>query len=261
VSVRIDQVSVIGSGVMGSGIGQSLATAGYRTRVYDRDPAQLERAALFVRTGRYGLDRGVERGKLTREDADAALARLEFCSELDAAVTTADLVIEAVPESLAVKIPLLRRLDELTPVNAILASNSSGLSVTAMSSATDRPERVLTWHWASPPVVQPFAEIVRTERTDPAVVAAVVEVATRCGKNPVVVTENERKWGYAANRIYVAMVAEAEKVVADGVATREQVDQLMCDAYSWPVGPFAMLRGANEGWGEGWSGTSGKALT
>ncbi|HTK66022.1 MAG TPA: 3-hydroxyacyl-CoA dehydrogenase family protein [Pseudonocardia sp.] len=101
----------------------------------------------------------------------------------------------------------------------------------------------------------------RTERTDPEVVDAVVETAIRCGKNPVVVTENERKWGYAANRVYLETVAEAEKVVADGVATREQVDQLMCDAYSWPVGPFAMLRGANEGWGEGWSGTSGAALS
>jgi 3-hydroxyacyl-CoA dehydrogenase len=245
---------------MGSGIAQSLATAGYVTLVHDRDPGQLERAATFVRTGRYGFDRGVERGKLTREAADEAFARLEFCPELDA-VADVDLVIEAVPESLELKIPLLRRLDELTPAHAILASNSSGLSVIAMAAATGRPERVLAWHWASPPVVQRFAEIVRTARTDQAVVHAVVEVATRCGKNPVVITENERKWGYAANRIYAALLAEANAVVADGVATREQVDQLMCDAYSWPVGPFAMVKGANEGWGEGWSGTSGKLLS
>jgi 3-hydroxybutyryl-CoA dehydrogenase len=257
--MSVERVSVIGSGVMGSGIAQSLATAGYPVRVHDRAPAQLQRASEFVRSGRHGLERGVLRGKLTPTEAEEAFARLEFVAELEPAAE-ADLIIEAVPESLALKVPLLRRLDELAGESTILASNSSGLSVTAMAAGTGRPGKVLTWHWASPPVVRRFAEIVRTPRTEQSAVDAVVAVAKRCGKNPVVINESERRWGYAANRIYAALVAEAERVVADGVATHEQVDQLMCDAYSWPAGPFAVLRGANEGWGEGRSGSSGNLL-
>jgi 3-hydroxyacyl-CoA dehydrogenase len=131
---------------------------------------------------------------------------------------------------------------------AILASNTSGFSIAALGAATGRPERVVGWHWASPPPVMKFAEIVAADATSDATIETVVEVARACGKNPVVVKDNAMAWGFVANRVYFAMIREAQRVVDDGVATREQVNQLMVDCFRWPVGPFAMVAGATSGW-------------
>ena len=119
-----------------------------------------------------------------------------------------------------------------------------------MAGATGRPERVIGWHWASPAYVMRLAEIVASAATAPEVTETVVAVAGRCGKNPVVVKDNAMAWGFVANRIYFAMLREASRVVEEGVATQEQVNQLMVDCYRWPVGPFAMVKGATSGWKE-----------
>jgi 3-hydroxyacyl-CoA dehydrogenase len=241
------KLGVIGAGVMGSGIAQVTATAGYETVCYDVDPAALERAREHVTTGRYGVERGVDRGKLTRADADAALARLSFTTELDEAATV-DLVVEAVPENLELKQQVFRDLDARAPKDAILASNTSGFPIVQIAEVTARPSLVIGWHWASPPVVMRLAEIVRTDATSDAVVATVSELATACGKNPVVVKDTTSAWGFVANRVYRAMIQEANQVVDEGIATHEQVDTLMVDCFNWPVGPFGMTRGARSGW-------------
>jgi len=243
------RVGVIGAGVMGSGIAQCLATAGFETRCYDIDAAALERGRINVTTGRYGLERGVERGKLDRESADAALARLAFTDDLEQAAA-ADLVVECVPERLDLKIRTFRDLDRLAPDRAVLASNTSGFSIAALAAATDRPGSVVGWHWASPAVVMRFAEIVRTEETLDSAVETVCEAAERCGKNPIVVRDQAMAWGFVANRVYAAMLREAQRVVDDGVADRAAINQLMVDCFNWPVGPFAMVQGATEGWNE-----------
>lgn len=241
------RVGVIGAGVMGSGIAQTTATAGIETRCYDPDPAALERATEAVRTGRYGVERGVERGKLSDDEALAALARLHFTDDFDEAAD-ADLVIECVPEQLDLKIATFRKLDATAPEGAILASNTSGFSIAAIAAATDRPGQVVGWHWASPPVIMRFAEVVRAPSTDEATVSRVCETATACGKNPIVVNDNPRVWGFVANRVYGAMLQEASQVVAEGMATRDEVNQLMVDAFNWPVGPYGMVQGATKGW-------------
>jgi len=241
------RVGVIGAGVMGSGIAQTTATAGIETRCYDPDPAALERATEAVRTGRYGVERGVERGKLSDDEALAALARLHFTDDFDEAAD-ADLVIECVPEQLDLKIATFRKLDATAPKGAILASNTSGFSIAAIAAATDRPGQVVGWHWASPPVIMRFAEVVRAPSTDEATVSRVCETATACGKNPIVVNDNPRVWGFVANRVYGAMLQEASQVVAEGMATRDEVNQLMVDAFNWPVGPYGMVQGATKGW-------------
>jgi 3-hydroxybutyryl-CoA dehydrogenase len=242
------RVGVIGAGVMGSGIAQTIATAGYPTVCFDVDEGALDRARGHVTTGRYGMDRAVERGKLTREQADAALARLELSTSFEAAAS-ADIVIEAVPEHLSLKIRVFRDLDEAAPASTILASNTSGFSIAAIAAATGRPDRVIGWHWASPAVVMRFAEIVRTRETADSTIDRVREIATACGKNPIVVNDAETKWGFVANRVYFAAIDEAKRVVDEGVATPEEVDRLMMDCYGWPTGPYAMVRGATEGWG------------
>jgi 3-hydroxybutyryl-CoA dehydrogenase len=241
------RVGVLGAGVMGSGIAQVTATAGYATVCCDVDAEALERGRELVQTGRYGLERGVERGKLTREQADAASARLSFTSSLEA-VTDVDLVIEAVPERLALKLAVFRDLDAAAPPHTVLASNTSGFPIAAMAAVTGRPDRVIGWHWASPAPVMRFAEIVRTRDTADPTVELVRDVATACGKNPVVVRDVDTAWGFVANRVYAATLVEARRVVDDHVASAEDVDQLMMDCFGWPAGPFAMIRGATSGW-------------
>lgn len=232
---------------MGSGIAQVTATAGYETRCYDVDADALRRAREHVTTGRYGLDRGVERGKVSREAADAALQRITFTSSFDEAASAA-VVVEAVPENLELKQKVFRDLDAAAPPDTILASNTSGFPIVQLAEVTARPERVIGWHWASPPVVMRLAEIVRTPATSDATVDAVVDLARACGKNPVVINDTTSAWGFVANRVYLAMIQEANRVVDEGIATRDQVDELMVDCFNWPVGPYGMTRGATSGW-------------
>lgn len=240
-------VGVIGAGVMGSGIAQSLATAGFATVCSDVSPDAIARARESVVDGRYGFERAVERGKLSRADAAAAYDRLRFTESL-AEAAVADLVVECVPERIDLKIQVFRELDRQAKPETILASNTSGFPIAALAAATDRAERVIGWHWASPPVVMRFAEIVVTERTSEETRDKVVELAAACGKNPIVVKDQPQTWGFVANRIYFSMVREAQRVVDEGVANAEDVNQLMVDCFNWPVGPLAMVRGASRGW-------------
>lgn len=244
---KIERVGVIGAGVMGSGIAQVVALAGCETRCFDISSEALREAHEAVRSGRYGLDGSVERGKCTRDQADAALARLAFTDDL-ATACDVDLVIECVPERLDLKIRTFRDLDRFAPETAILASNTSGFSIAGIAAATDRPARVLGWHWASPPVISKFAEVIRTRETEDTVVEAVRELATRCDKNPVVIQDTAMHWGFVANRVYSAMIREAARCVDEGIASHAEVDQLMVDCFRWPVGPFGMTKGATTGW-------------
>jgi len=241
------RIGVIGAGVMGSGIAQTLAAAGYETVCCDVSEAALERGKREVVTGRFGLESAVARGLATRAQMEAALARLTWSSSTEMAAA-ADLLVECVPERLDLKIRVFRELDRVAKPTAILASNTSGFSIAALAAATGRPERVVGWHWASPPPVMKLAEIVATEETSQSTIETVVEVARAAGKNPIVVKDTAMSWGFVANRIYFAMLREAQRVVAEGIATHEQVNQLMVDAYRWPVGPFAMVGGAQSGW-------------
>jgi 3-hydroxyacyl-CoA dehydrogenase len=242
-----ERIGVVGAGVMGSGIAQAMAQAGCEVVCYDISDEVLAGARTAVEGGRFGVRRAVELGKLTDEDADAALARLRFSPDIDE-LSAADVLIEAVPERLDVKLRLFRDLDGRSPEGTVLASNSSGFSIAALAGATGRPDRVIGWHWASPAPVMRLAEIVRGPETSDTTVATVCRLAVAAGKNPVVVTDQPTSWGYVTNRVYGAMIREAQRVVEEGVATRDEVDQLMVDCFRWPAGPFGMVRGATSGW-------------
>jgi 3-hydroxybutyryl-CoA dehydrogenase len=241
------KIGVLGAGVMGGGIAQVCAIAGDEVVCYDIAPKALDEARTHMTTGRFGLDGAVAREKLTQPEADAALARITFSTSFDEAAAT-DLVIEAVPERLDVKIKVFRDLDRTAPAATILASNTSGLPITALAAVTDRPDRVIGWHWASPAPVMKLAEIVVTRETSAETIATVTAAAIRCGKHPVVVKDNPMEWGFVANRVYFAMVREAQRVVDEGIATAADVDQLMMDCFRWPSGPFGMVTGAGSGW-------------
>jgi 3-hydroxybutyryl-CoA dehydrogenase len=243
-------VVVVGAGVMGSAIGQVLAVAGLTVVCVDRSRQQLETAQHSMRAGRYGLERAAQRGKISVAEAEQALRRLTFSDDLEAAASHTDLVIEAVPEDLDVKLHVFERLGKAAAPRAVLASNTSGLPLAALAAASQRPERVLAWHWASPAQVSRFAEIATTPRTADWVVRAIVGLAEQCGKEPVVIAENPRAWGFVANRIFFAAVREAERVRDEGLASEQEIDTLMRNAYAWPSGPFGVVKGATEGWGD-----------
>ena len=239
----------MGAGVMGSGIAQVMAIAGHEVICRDVSEEVLSTARTGVDTGRFGVRGAVERGKLTSEQAEAALDRLTFTTDLDAAVEV-DVIIEAIPEDLALKIRFWRELDSMAPSHTIFASNSSGFSIAALGAATNRPERMVGWHWASPAPVMKLAEIVKGPQTSSGTVDTVVRLAADAGKNPVVINDTDSSWGYVTNRVYFAMVREANRVVSEGIADRGQVDQLMTDCFRWPSGPFGMVAGATSGWSQ-----------
>lgn len=242
-----ERIAVMGAGVMGAGIVQVMAIAGHDVVGYDVNPEVLAQARQDVVTGRFGVRGSVERGKLTDEQAEVALARMTFTDDPDA-VADADVVIEAVPERLDLKIEVFRGLDRRCKASTILASNSSGFPIQALAAATDRPDRVVGWHWASPAPVMKMAEIIRGPKTSDGTVAVVERLAAAAGKHPVVVNDTAMAWGYVANRVYSAMIREAQRVIDEGIADRAQIDQLMVDCFRWPAGPFGMVRGAGSGW-------------
>jgi len=246
---EIKTVGVIGGGVMGSGIAQALAVGGCVVTVRDLNEQLIEKARDTVTDGRYGLNRGVERGKTTREDADAALSRLSFTTSLDD-LKDLDLIVEAVPEDLDLKKKVFSELDATVGASAILASNTSGLAIadiaTALSEA--RRPRFIGMHWFSPAPVMKLVEIVRAEATSEETVQALEGLCERTGKVSIRVKDAPGRYGFVANRIYFAAVREAQKVLEEGVANVEDINKAMVYGFNWPVGPLAMIEGATKGW-------------
>ncbi len=234
----VSTVAVIGAGTMGAQIAQVYAVSGYTVRLHDVRAAALPAALERIEHHRFGLRRGVERGKLTEAEADAAFERIVVTTDLAAACAGADMAIEAVFEDLLLKMQVVRELDRLIPDHAIITSNTAGLPITALAYATRRPERVLGWHWFQPCAVMRLAEIVVHPETSDAARETIVAMARRCGKNPQVVKDHPFAWGFVGNRINVRVREEARKIVAEGIATEDQVDAIMCDGFNWPMGPF-----------------------
>jgi 3-hydroxybutyryl-CoA dehydrogenase len=246
---QIETVGVIGGGVMGSGIAQALAVGGCRVTVRDLNEELIAKSKATIVDGRYGLNRGVERGKTTREDADAALARLSWTTDL-ADIKDLDLVIEAVPEDLDLKKNVFAELDGALKAGAIFASNTSGLAIQDIAQAVSeaRRPRFIGMHWFSPAPVMKLVEIVHAPATAPETVEALESLCQRAGKVSIRVKDAPGRYGFVANRIYFAAVREAQKVLEEGIATAEDINKAMVAGFNWPVGPLAMIEGATKGW-------------
>lgn len=227
-------IAVVGAGTMGQGIAHVAALAGYRVRLYDAVDGALRAAREGIRRR---LDSAVEKGKVTREQGEAAIARIEPASSLEAAVRDADLVIEAVPERLDLKIEVFRALDQAAPAGALLATNTSSLSVTRIGAATGRPDRVLGMHFFNPVPVMPLVEVIRAEGTSPSTVAQALEVARSMGKEPIVVRDSP---GFATSRLGVLLGLEAMRMLEEGVASAEDIDKAMTLGYRHPMGPLRL---------------------
>lgn len=246
---EIGSIGVIGGGVMGAGIAQALAVGGCTVTVRDLNEQLIEKARSTIVDGRYGLKRGVERGKTTQADADAALACLSFTTSLDD-LKDADLVVEAVPEDLELKKKVFAEVDGVAAPDTIFASNTSGLAISEINKAVskDRRSRFIGMHWFSPAPVMKLCELVYAAETADETIQALESLCQRIGKASVRVKDAPGRYGFIANRIYFAAVREAQKVLEEGIATPEDINKAMVFGFNWPVGPLAMVEGATKGW-------------
>ncbi|MFW6084481.1 MAG: 3-hydroxyacyl-CoA dehydrogenase family protein [Gemmatimonadota bacterium] len=227
-------VAVLGAGTMGRGIAHVAALAGHETRLYDVDAGVLAGALETIRAD---LGKGVELEKVAAADRDAALERLRTTIELNAACEGADIVIEAVPERLELKRRVLSDAAERVRPAAVIASNTSSLSISSIAEAVEGPERVLGLHFFNPVHIMALVEVVRGERTTDRVIEQAVEFAERLGKEPIVVRDSP---GFASSRLGVALGLEAIRMVEEGVASPRDIDRAMELGYRHPMGPLKL---------------------
>ena len=226
------RLAVVGAGTMGHGIAQVGAVAGCDVTLTDADPSALQVALGRVQAN---LDGGVDRGKLTRAAAEAALKRITLRGDIETAGADADIVVEAVLEDLEVKRDLFARLDQVTPPDAVLATNTSSLSVSDIAQATSRPQLVLGMHFFNPVHIMKLVEIVVHGGTDVAAVERARDLAERMGKDPIVVRDSP---GFASSRLGITLGLEAMRMVEEEVATAEDIDKAMELGYGHPMGPL-----------------------
>ena len=230
----IERVAVIGAGAMGHGVAQVAGMAGYTVDLYDVDNAALSRGLERIEAN---LDEGVERGKVDPEVRERALSAITTTPVLEHAVRDADLVIEAAPESLQLKKEIFARLDSYCSPDAILATNTSSLSVTKIAGATRDPGRVLGMHFFNPAHIMKLLEIVRTKRTEEAAIEAARTVGEAMGKTTIVVKDSP---GFATTRLGLILGLEATRMLEEGVASPQDIDTAMELGYGHPMGPFKL---------------------
>jgi 3-hydroxybutyryl-CoA dehydrogenase len=232
--MTIRRVGVIGAGAMGHGIAQVAALAGYRVVLFDVNRSALQGGLERIRAN---LEKGVELGKVEPQDRDAALAYISTTTELGDAGKDADLVIEAAPEDLELKRQIFGDLDAASPTQAILATNTSSLSVTKIAEATKNPGRVLGMHFFNPVHIMKLLELVRTEHTAESAIATARAAGEAMGKTCILVKDSP---GFASSRLGLVLGMEAVRMLDEGVASAEDIDTAMELGYGHPMGPFKL---------------------
>ena len=229
-----ERVAVLGAGTMGRGIAQAAAQAGCRVSLQDVTDELVARALAAIRAT---LDGGVARGKVTEAEREAALAGIDGTNDLAAAVRHAQLVIEAVPEQIDLKRDVLRRAEQGAPADAILASNTSSLSIDALAQAVARPGRVVGMHFFNPVHRMKLVEVVVGPRTEASAAGAARALAEAMGKTAIVVSDTP---GFASSRLGVALGLEAMRMLEQGVASADDIDRAMELGYNHPMGPLRL---------------------
>jgi enoyl-CoA hydratase/3-hydroxyacyl-CoA dehydrogenase len=233
--MEVRKVAVIGAGDMGHGIALLFATGGYDVALMDKYPEMLEKAKGRIASS---LDRSVERGRLTKEQAAAASSRITYTGDMGAAVSGVDLVVEAVPESLELKKSVLKEACAKAPDGAIIASNTSNIRITDLADATAHPEKVVGMHFFNPPTVMKLVEVIPGSRTEPAVMDEIAEVSTKIGRTPVRVLKDTP--GFIVNRINAADTLFFCLILDKNIATPPEVDSF-ARSQGLPMGPYELL--------------------
>ena len=227
-------IAVIGAGTMGNGIAHVFAQSGYSVSLVDVDQNALDRALLTIQKN---LDRLIKSEKISEDDKNATLGRLKMQVSLRDAVKDADLIIEAATENESIKLKLFKEIDAEAKPGAILASNTSSISITKIASVTKYPENVIGMHFMNPVPVMKLVEIIKGYKTSDAVMKAVTEVSKSLGKIPVEVNDYP---GFVANRILMPMINEAIITLNRGVAGVEEIDTVMKLGMAHPMGPLQL---------------------
>lgn len=231
--MQLEQIAVVGAGTMGGGIAQVFVQHGLRVALYDADATALARGIANIGQR---LEQQVEKGRLEASRCEQVLDGLSGIERLEQ-IGAADMVIEVVPERLDLKKEIFAQLDQHARVDAILASNTSGLDLAQLAAVTGRPERVVGMHFFNPPPVMPLIEVVRHDTTAVEVIEAVQALVQRLGKTAIAVANSP---GFVVNRILFPMINEAIYTLAEGVATAADIDEAMQLGASHPIGPLAL---------------------
>ena len=231
----VKTIGVIGAGTMGRGIAYAAALGGYRTILEDVMPENLVNGTTWIKKA---LEEGVTRGKVTAEDSAAALRRIESVSTVEVACRESDFLIEAVPEEMELKLELYTLFDKFARPNAVMASNTSSLSIAEMAEMTFRPELCVGMHFFNPVPKMRLIEIVRAPKTSDETIAACREVGARMGKEVVVVKESP---GFITSRVNALIGNEAFAMLEAGVASPEDIDKAVKLGLNHPMGPFEMV--------------------
>ena len=232
--MAISKVGVVGCGLMGGGIAQVVAQAGYATTVVEADQALLDRGLGGIHRSLDGL---VDKGRLVPDERDRVRGRLTGTVRLDD-LAEVDLVIEAITENPAIKKETFARLDRICPAHALLASNTSSCTITELATATKRPAQVLGLHFFNPAPVMKLVEVIRTILTGEPAFKTAWGFVQSLGKTPVAVQDTT---GFVVNRLLVPYLLEAIRLLESGVASKEDIDQAMKLGCGYPMGPFTLL--------------------
>lgn len=227
-------ISVVGSGTMGNGIAHIFAQHGYEVSLIDIKSEFLEKALTTISKN---MDRQVTKGAISQEEKDASLSRISIFTSLEQGVKHADLAVEAATENLTLKLDIFRQLDQFSPSTAILASNTSSISITKIAAVTTRPTRVIGMHFMNPVPVMKLVEVIRGYSTSDEVTKAVMNLSRKLSKDPVEVNDYP---GFVANRILMPMINEAIYSLFEGVAGVAEIDTVMKLGMAHPMGPLQL---------------------
>lgn len=232
--MEIRRVCVIGAGTMGSGITQVVAQANYEVTMVDMKQELLDKGLASIKSS---LGRFVERGRISKEDVERILGNIRVTTVLEVAAADADYVIEAVFERAEVKMPLFRQLDEICPSHTILASNTSGIPISLLGSATKRADKVIGMHFFSPVPVMRGLEVVKSLLTSQETLEKSLAFGRSLGKEAIIVKDSP---GFVTNRIIPLVMNEAAKLLEENLATMEDIDKIVRLSFNWPMGPFEL---------------------
>ena len=231
--MEIGKVAVLGAGQMGAGIAQVSACAGYEVVMIDISEEFVERGMGTIASS---LDKLVSKGRMSEKESSSAMSRISSSTDRTSAYD-ADLVVEAIPEIPELKFSTFSELDSICKKGAILASNTSSISINEIASHTNRPDRVIGMHFMNPVPIMKLVEIINGSETDPEVTAAVLEASERMGKTPLECNDSP---GFVSNRILCPMINEAILTLQEGVAKPEAIDGIMKLGMNHPIGPLAL---------------------
>ena len=232
--MEMERIAVVGAGTMGNGIAHVFAQSGFIVNLIDTNPAQLDKA---LQTIGKNLDRQIAKGSLAEDSKTATLKAITPHTSLADGVKDAQLVVEAATENIEIKLSIFRQLDEHSPANCILATNTSSISITKIASVTRRPQSVIGLHFMNPVPVMKLIEIINGYATDKDITQKMVEIAGRLGKIPCVVNDYP---GFIANRILMPMINEAIFSLYEGVAGVQEIDTVMKLGMAHPMGPLQL---------------------